>query len=382
MALVYLGPFLGKPMDSSLVQFIHTVSGDHYFRVEDDLGNGFVRLRAAEAQRRQALQDIRSFEDVIIELLRNARDAHAHAIFVATWTEDSKRFATILDDGDGIPASMHQTVFEPFVTSKLDSFHSDKWGVHGRGMALYSIKQNVSAARILASETGLGSVFHIESDLNRLGEKRDQSTYPTISKNAEGKPILRGPHNIIRTVMEFAIEERNHISVYLGSSAQVVSTLYYLGSDAASKLSYIFESYDESTPYLQRFAYVDDAESLANLANSLGFPLSQRSAHRILNGEIKPLPLHLEYLRKEGKPSGRPTSTLKSSDKGKAHLASSKISFSKEDLAGFSKAVMHSYDDLAEAYYLDKNVEPNIAAKSGNLIISIPLHSRDFTGDS
>ena len=52
-------------MDSSLEQFIHSVSGDQYFRVEDDLGNGFVRLRAAEAQRRQALQDIRSFEDVI-----------------------------------------------------------------------------------------------------------------------------------------------------------------------------------------------------------------------------------------------------------------------------------------------------------------------------
>ena len=68
-------------MDSSLEQFIHSVSGDQYFRVEDDLGNGFVRLRAAEAQRRQALQDIRSFEDVILELLRNSRDAHARAIF-------------------------------------------------------------------------------------------------------------------------------------------------------------------------------------------------------------------------------------------------------------------------------------------------------------
>ena len=369
-------------MDSSLEQFIHTVSGDQYFRVEDDLGNGYVRLRAAEAQRRQALQDIRSFEDVIIELLRNSRDAHAHAIFVATWTEGSKRFATILDDGDGIPASMHQTVFEPFVTSKLDSFHSDKWGVHGRGMALYSIKQNVSVARILASETGLGSVFHIESDLNCLGEKRDQSTYPTISKNDDGKPVLRGPHNIIRTVMEFAIEERNHISVYLGSSAQIVSTLYHLGSSAASKLSYIFESYDESTPYLQRFAYVDDAESLAALANSLGFPLSQRSAHRILNGEIKPLPLHLEYLSKEGNPSGKPTSILKTSERNKAHTASPKVSFSKDDLATFSKAVMQSYTDLAQAYYLDENVEPNIATKGGNITISIPLYTRDFTGDS
>ena len=109
-------------MDSSLEQFIHSVSGDQYFRVEDDLGNGFVRLRAAEAQRRQALQDIRSFEDVILELLRNSRDAHARAIFLATWTEGSKRFATILDNGDGIPLSMHQTVFEPFVTSKPVSY--------------------------------------------------------------------------------------------------------------------------------------------------------------------------------------------------------------------------------------------------------------------
>ena len=93
-------------MDSSLENFIENISGEQYLRVQDDLGNGYVRLRAAEAQRRQAKQDIRSTEDIIIELLRNSRDAHAHALFVATWTEESKRFITILDDGDGIPASM------------------------------------------------------------------------------------------------------------------------------------------------------------------------------------------------------------------------------------------------------------------------------------
>lgn len=67
-------------------------------------------LRAAEAQRRQAKQDIRSSEDVIIELLRNARDAHATTIFIASWTEGEKRHITILDDGDGIPSDMHSTV--------------------------------------------------------------------------------------------------------------------------------------------------------------------------------------------------------------------------------------------------------------------------------
>lgn len=69
-------------MDSSLENFIQDISGDQYFRVEDDLGNGFVRLKAAEAQRRQAKQDIRSTEDIIIELLRNSRDAHARAILL------------------------------------------------------------------------------------------------------------------------------------------------------------------------------------------------------------------------------------------------------------------------------------------------------------
>lgn len=377
-------------MDSSLEQFIHTVSGDQYFRVEDDFGNGFVRLRAAEAQRRQALQDIRSFEDVVIELLRNSRDAHAHAIFLATWTEGSKRFATILDDGDGIPTSMHDKVFEPFVTSKLDTFHSDKWGVHGRGMALYSIKQNVTSATILASHPGLGSVFHIESDLSKLSEKRDQSTYPSISKNDEGKPILRGPHNIARTAMEFAIEERNHISVYLGSSASIVSTLYHLGSTAASVLSHIFTTYDESTPYMERFAYVDDAESLAKLANQLGFPLSQRTAHRIIKGEIKPLPVHLEFLLTENRP---PISSDKAPRKNKHKVNQGQgafqnkallhsVSFDKQDLERFKQSILSSYKDLADAYYLDSDVELTVTSSKNSLVVNIPLVPSEFRSDS
>ena len=290
-------------MDSSLENFIENISGEQYLRVQDDLGNGYVRLRAAEAQRRQAKQDIRSTEDIIIELLRNSRDAHAHALFVATWTEESKRFITILDDGDGIPASMHEVVFEPFVTSKLDSFRDDKWGVHGRGMALYSIKQNTELASIIASRPGLGSVFHIETDLTSLPEKKDQSTVPHIIQDSQGKSVLRGPHNIIRTVLEFAIEERNRISVYFGSCASIVATLYNLGTNAAAQLTKVFDSYNETTPYFERFAYTLDADSLATLATELGFPISTRTAHRIIGGEIKPLPLHIELLSSPSKTS-------------------------------------------------------------------------------
>ena len=372
---------------TSLESFIEDISGDEYLRVQDDLGDGFVRLRAAEAQRRQAQQDIRSFEDVVLELLRNSRDAHARAIFVATWIEGNERHLTILDDGDGIPSHMHETVFEPFVTSKLDSFHADRWGVHGRGMALYSIRENVQTAKILASQPGLGSVFSISSSLDTLPEKKDQSTLPSISKDSEGHPVLRGPHNITRIVMEFAIEERSRISVYLGSSTSIAATLYHLGSSAASCLHSVFSSYDEqTTPYIQRFAYIDDAQELTDLCESLGLPLSARSAYRILEHKIEPLPLHLESLRVAQSTSDQ-KGLLQKNEKRKAskneshHLGinAPKIKISKDDLQSFEKDIALSFDSLARSYYLNSEVSPKAHVVNNELVIRIPLQPDDHS---
>ena len=162
----------------TLSDFIDDVCGESRLRVEDDLGDGFVRLRSSEAERRQAAQDIRSSEDVVIELLRNARDAGASRIFLATQKTGNERLLTVLDDGQGIPAAQHERIFEPRVTSKLDSAHMDKWGMHGRGMALYSISVNAEEARVLQSEPGLGTSLTVATDTESLAEKADQSTFP------------------------------------------------------------------------------------------------------------------------------------------------------------------------------------------------------------
>ena len=118
--------------DGTLASFIEDVCGESHLRVEADLGGGFVRLRSSEAERRQAAQDIRCTEDIVIEMLRNARDAHASAIFVACTRDGNNRRIVMIDNGDGVPAHMRKLVFEPRVTSKLDSMHMDKWGIHGR----------------------------------------------------------------------------------------------------------------------------------------------------------------------------------------------------------------------------------------------------------
>ena len=112
------------------------MGGERALRVEESLGAGYVRLRVAEAERRQAKHDIRSVEDIVIELLRNSRDAGARHIYVATSKEGALRTITILDDGQGIPKDMQEKIFEARVTSKLESMHMDRWGIHGRGMAL------------------------------------------------------------------------------------------------------------------------------------------------------------------------------------------------------------------------------------------------------
>lgn len=50
--------------DDDLIGFIASVSGDDHLAIEENLGDGFVRLKTAEAERRQAKHDIRCVEDI------------------------------------------------------------------------------------------------------------------------------------------------------------------------------------------------------------------------------------------------------------------------------------------------------------------------------
>ncbi len=354
-----------------LTQFIESIDGDNHLRVQDDLGDGFVRLRAAEAQRRQAKQDIRCTEDIVIEMLRNARDAHASLYFLATWKEQDKRSLTFIDNGDGVPENLHETIFEPFVTSKLDSFHADKWGVHGRGMALYSIRENAESARILKSSPGRGSIFTVQTDTTHLGEKKDQSSQPQITFNDAHKPVLRGPHNIIRTVLEFAIEQRDRGVVFLGSPSEIASTLYYFPQSSA--LTFSPFSDEETLPYMYGLALSEDPTDFSNRAQAMGLPLSSRNARRIMNGEIAPLAPHIEILAQEPADTDSPLTTTLKELKRSVQERKQRVHFEQEDLEAFKHEVAKAYDDLAQKYYLGADEEPSIRVGKKALTITIPF---------
>ena len=116
-------------------------------------------------------------EDALLELARNARDAGASRIYVAsTLTDRRYRTLTVIDDGHGIPESHSDLILQPGVTTRhLDpvTYPGDP-ATHGAGLSLYQI-QNISLeTRVLSSSspTSIQATF----DTNILPERALQST--------------------------------------------------------------------------------------------------------------------------------------------------------------------------------------------------------------
>ncbi|MCL1798476.1 MAG: ATP-binding protein [Eggerthellaceae bacterium] len=363
-------------MDGSLTSFIDEVCGESPLRVEDDLGDGYVRLRSSEAQRRQAKHDIRCTEDVVIELLRNARDAQAKNIFVALSREGSLRRIGMIDDGEGIPQPMQAAVFEPRVTSKLDTMHVDAWGVHGRGMALYSIAANAKSARIADSARGKGASFAIETDLESLPEKTDQSMMPVFSTDSEGETRIRGTRNINRVIAEFAWAHRGRCEVYQGSPTEIAATLFAFGCATVPRGTRAFCGDPQDLPLVKRLCLAAAPSQLVALAAGMGLDLSERSARRILDGDIQPQGPFLEgIVQNLPDVGGKPGRGRQAKDLKKALLRDARgLKIDACDLGEFTEGIAKAYRGLAERYYLDPAVTPEVGLSREGIHIRIPLN--------
>lgn len=352
--------------DDSLTKFIDDTCGRSRLRVEDDLGDGFVRLRTSEAERRQAAQDIRSSEDIVIELLRNARDADSKHIFLATQKTSDARLLTVIDDGLGIPETQHARIFEPRVTSKLDSAHMDKWGMHGRGMALYSISVNAEEAYVGQSSPQLGTSITVVTDTRKLAEKTDQSTFPRFEHEPSGAWAMRGPKNILRTASEFALEHRGDCAVYIGTPVEIASTLYALGVSSLSPAVRAFGGEGEGLPFCKRLALAADAEDLSQRCDAAGLPLSPRSARRILDGDIDALPSLTDRLALEAFPK-------QTSRRAKGGVRGGGLRLAPEDIENLQRGISQLMEPVAEAYYLEAVGQAEVSVGPEAIRITVPI---------
>ena len=353
--------------ESELIDFVSSVEGDAHLAIEENLGDGFVRLRTAEAERRQAKHDIRCVEDIVIEMLRNARDAHARHIYLASWREDKLRHLTFVDDGDGVPEALQEAIFEPRVTSKLETMVMDRWGVHGRGMALYSIRANSLDAHLAVSREGEGSSFAVETDTEELAERSDQSSYPKLSRDPEdGKlHVESGPHNIVRTCVEFALAERERVSVYLGTPADTVAALIVRGRRALDDERLLFCDDVSELPVCLRAAAATDAAELVSIAEQLALPISERTAHRILSGQIAPASCPLSKLVGGARAREPKAPSIYKDRRG--------LKVGKEDLERFRRALEGSFDTLAQRYFIQLADAPKVHVGKDAITVRFPI---------
>lgn len=352
---------------NDLISFIASMSGEGNLRVEENLGSGFVRLRVSEAERRQAKHDIQYVEDIVVEMLRNARDAGAQHIFVATSKEEGVRTLLFLDDGSGVPADMQERIFDARVTSKLESMKMDRWGVHGRGMALFSIRQNTSTAEVVTSAAGLGSAFRVVANTHELKERADQSTWPQISKDDDGTlACVKGPHNIARSICEFACEELHGCDVYFGSPTEIAATMFARSCRTVEATKLLFIDSEAQLPVVDRLSCASDATDFMRIAASLGIDLSERTAHRILAGSIAPVRSVASKLLRERTTPAEPAAIDLARDRRG-------LKITQEDLAAFSRSLEREFCDLASRYYLTLTHDPKIRVTRDKITVTFDI---------
>lgn len=179
-----------------------------------DLGSGFARLTGLEGARRGP-SPITHVEDALIELLRNARDAGASSIYVAsTLTARRFRTLTVIDDGRGIPEPYASLVFEPGVTTRhLDPVPdpaSRTASHHGAGLALYHLKLAAVSAEVLSpsSPTAIQATF-------------DTHTLPERTLQSASRP---SNSNLLATAEAFA-RKSPETAIHYASPATILATL-------------------------------------------------------------------------------------------------------------------------------------------------------------
>jgi len=374
---------------TDLNKFLEQLNINDTLSVEEDLGNGFVRLKISEAERRQALQDITCVEDIIVELLRNSRDAGTSNIFIGTKKiEDKTRILHFIDDGQGMPEELKDLIFEARVTSKLDNGKKDTYGFHGRGMALFSIKLNVRDIAVTFSGKSRGASFYLDIDLDQVPEKKDQSIIPQVIKTDSGVNIIGGVNNIIKTLIEFQIQNRD-MNFYYGTPTQILATMRDKFLKKRTEGYYpLFKDWNKLSDFIKENeigiteipVLTDKYDLMEKIAKEFfNMSVSTRGIQRIVYNEVKPLsPLKLDLLnytiidgssvqeKEEDSEQEKkiPTQVLKLFEEEK--LASR---FKDEEIKGIIEPLEERFVQLGKKYFL--TLKDNIEFKRTNNIIKV-----------
>ena len=120
----------------------------------------------------------------------------------------------------------------------------------------------------------------------------------------------------------------------------------------------------DELPVVVRPALGSDALELVRIAQGIGLGISERTAHRILAGQIEPCKTLLSKIVPE-KPAVQKNVDIYRDSRG--------LKVSREDLGQFSRSLESSFRDLAEKYYLDLKDHPKIRVSKDSISVKFEI---------
>ena len=157
--------------------------------------------------------------------------------------------------------------------------------------------------------------------------------------------------------------------MYLGSLTDIAATLYAFGLSSLTSAMRAFCADASELPVAKRLSVAVDPASFADEAEALGLVISERSARRILDGEIAPVEPLINRVRIEGEADARPAARPAKAPAGGARG----LRIAPEDLESFSQRVACAFSDLARDYYLESAVKPDVRVGKDGVHIRIPV---------